>query len=136
MPFNALLVDDDPVVLKTLKSVFQTRNFTVSTAPSAKDAIAAMSGVAFDLVVTDMRMETDTAGFDVVRSAKAKGNNPVIVILSAYPIPATEWRDAGADAMFLKGGGIFKILDDLDQLVRDRAGNPSPNVDRAHFGTS
>jgi DNA-binding response OmpR family regulator len=121
MPFTALLVDDDSAILSTLKSVFEMRGFEVSTASSAAEAAATLAGFSFDLVVTDMRMETDTAGFDVVRHAKSKANHPVVVILSAFPIPYTEWRNAGVDAMFMKGGGIFRILDDIERLLQTHA---------------
>jgi CheY-like chemotaxis protein len=121
MPFTALLVDDDTVVLQTLKSVFETRAFEVSTAVSASEAASAIASHSFDLIVTDMRMETDTAGFDVVNHAKAAENNPVIVVLSAYPIPAAEWREAGAHAAFMKGGGVFRILDDIERMLHAHA---------------
>ena len=118
MPFTALLVDDDATVLQTLKAVFETREFDVSTAVSAGEAVSTLARLSFDLVVTDMRMETDRSGYEVVRQAKSTANRPVVVILSAYPIPVTEWRKAGADAMFMKGGGIFRILDDIERLLR------------------
>lgn len=118
MPFTALLVDDDAAVLKTLKAVFETREFDVSTAVSAGEAVSTLARLSFDLVVTDMRMETDSSGYEVVRHAKSTANRPVVIILSAYPIPVTEWRKAGADAMFMKGGGIFRILDDIERLLR------------------
>jgi CheY-like chemotaxis protein len=118
MPFNVLIVDDDPPVLQTLKSVFETRDFQVSTANSGAEAAQKLSEVPFDLVVTDMRMETPTSGFEVVRTGKDKDSPPAVVILSAYPIPVTEWRAAGADGMFMKGGGIARMLDDLEHLVR------------------
>jgi len=121
MPFHTLIVDDDDAVLKTLKSVFETRDFEVSTAVSAADAVSLLARLPFDLVVTDMRMETETAGFEVVRRAKSVITQPVVVILSAYPIPSSEWRAAGADAMFMKGGGIFRILDDIERLLHAHA---------------
>ncbi len=123
MTFTALLVDDDTAILQTLKAVFQTRDFDVSTAVSAGEAISTMAQLSFDLVVTDMRMETDTSGFEVVRHAKSTTNRTVVVILSAFPIPLTDWRTAGADAMFVKGGGIFRILDDIEQLLHRQADN-------------
>jgi hypothetical protein len=72
-----------------------------------------------------MRMESETAGFEVVRHAKLAANPPVVIILSAYPIPGSEWRPAGADGMFMKGGGIFRILDDIEKLLHGHAANRS-----------
>jgi len=65
-----------------------------------------------------MRMEHETAGFEVVRHAKSGEHRPVVIILSAYPIPVSEWRSAGADGMFMKGGGIFRMLDDIERLLK------------------
>lgn len=121
MTFTALLADDDTMVLQTLRMVFEKRKFVVSTADSAAQAVALLDQGSFDLVVTDMRMETDTSGFEVVRHAKANARPPVVVILSAFPIPASDWRKAGADAMFEKGGGVFRLLDDIERLLRANA---------------
>jgi CheY-like chemotaxis protein len=118
MPLKALLVDDDPLVLKTLKGIFEYKKFDVSTATSAQGAISALAQATYDVVVSDMRMETDFAGYEVVRHAKSQRNRPLVVILSAYPIPAAEWRSSGADAMFIKGGGVFRILEDIERLLR------------------
>lgn len=118
MPFTTLLVDDDSTILTTLKGVFETRDFDVSTALSAGDALRTLERMSFDLVVTDMRMESETSGFEVVRYAKSTSSRPVVILLSAYPIPVSDWRNAGADAMFMKGGGIFRILDDIERLLR------------------
>jgi CheY-like chemotaxis protein len=125
MPFTALLVDDDSMILATLKGIFEMRDFNVSTAISAGDALRMLEQSSFDLVVTDMRMETETSGFEVVRYAKSIGNRPVVVILTAYPIPKSEWRKAGADATFLKGGGILRILDDIERLLRKPPKQPA-----------
>jgi CheY-like chemotaxis protein len=120
MSFDVLLVDDDRIVLGSLKHAFETRCFHVLTAVSAQDAIRMLAHGFFDLIVTDMRMETSTAGFDVVRSAKSKGYNPVVVILSAFPIPPAEWRKSGADAMFMKGDRICPMFDVIRRLLRAR----------------
>jgi CheY-like chemotaxis protein len=115
--YKALIADDDPAVLQTLKMLFEARHFEVFAASSAQDAISALATAAFDLVVTDMRMESETSGFDVLRTAKVQKHKPVVVILSAYPIPAAEWRAAGADAMFMKGGGAFHMIDDIEHIL-------------------
>lgn len=125
MPFTTLLVDDDSAILTTLKAIFESRSFQVSTAISGGEAISTLEQNSFDLVVTDMRMETEISGFEVVRYAKSMADRPVVIILSAYPIPASEWRIAGADAMFMKGGGIFRMLDDIERLLRNSAKLPS-----------
>ncbi len=115
---SVLLVDDDHPILHMLKSIFESHHFSVSMASSAAEAVRVLDASFFDLVVTDIRMENPTAGYDVIRAAKRQPKPPVVVILSAFPIPAPEWRAAGADAMFMKGGGITRMLDDVQRMVR------------------
>ncbi len=119
-----LLVDDDVAVLRSLKSVFETRDFQVSTATSTPEAVRALELGDFDVVVTDMRMEKHTSGYDIIRAARQQAQRPTLVVLSGFPIPASEWRAGGADAMFMKGAGVFRMLDDIDRLMgeRDRQG--------------
>ncbi len=125
MAIDVLLVDDDAEVLRALTTIFETCDFRVRTASSAAEAIRALAEHPFDLVVTDMRMETQTAGYDVLRAAKGRPNGPAVAILSAFPIPATEWRHAGADTMFLKGVSIDRMLGDLERLAARRRRTPA-----------
>src|SRR5512146_1803549 len=116
MATTVLLVEDDGLVLEMLKCVFEQRGFTVFTATSGGEAVSALKRASFDVVVTDMRMETSTSGFDVVRAAKAQHDPPIAVILSAYPLAGAAWRHSGADAMFMKGADVKGMLDDLQKL--------------------
>lgn len=120
MAAQVLIVDDDAMILRTLADVFRVRQFEVSTAASGEEAIAILAERNFDLVLTDMRMETPLAGYDVVRAAKAHSCKPLVVVLSAYPIPAPEWKRTGADAMFMKGSGVVRMLDEIVEMVSRR----------------
>ncbi len=118
--YKALIVDDDAAVLSTLRMLFQARHFEVTTATCARDAVLILGKNSFDLVVTDMRMETHTSGFDVVRNAKSLSCAPVVVILSAFPIPANEWRTVGADAIFAKGAGSFAMIKNIEDMLNSQ----------------
>ena len=115
---SMLLVDDDAAARDVLCSVFEGREFDVLTAASAAEAQAVLSVFAFDLVVTDLHMESEYAGYDVVRCAKSAQEQPVSVILSSSPIPATEWQAAGADAAFLKSAGLRKMVESIERRLR------------------
>lgn len=117
---NTLLVDDQPFVLDALAEAFENRAFSVKKADSLGAALQALNSYRFELVVTDMRMETPTSGFDVVKAAKARPEAPVVVILTAFPLPSSEWRRAGADTLTMKGKNIDLLLDELEQLVLRR----------------
>ena len=70
MKRRILLVDDDVTVLLTLKAVLELNQFEVQTAGSASEAVQKLDSGTYDMVITDSRMETDDAGFHVIRAAR------------------------------------------------------------------
>ena len=70
MKRKILLVDDDATVLLTLKAVLELNQFDVQTASSAAEGIEKLISGEYDMVITDSRMETDDAGFHVIRAAR------------------------------------------------------------------
>ncbi|HWC18606.1 MAG TPA: response regulator [Terriglobales bacterium] len=115
-----LIVDDEPAILGLLKSVLQLASFEIESARSAAEAKLRLSENKFDIVLTDMRMETRTAGFEVVRAARQLQPRPAIAILTAFPISPAEWRPCGADALIVKGTDIINLPDKLRALAQLR----------------
>jgi CheY-like chemotaxis protein len=99
---RALVVDDEPSLVFTLQLILESNGFEVETANSSQEARRKLDTATFQIVVTDLRMETPRAGEDVIRCAKAKPNRPVAVLHTAYPVPELEWKSWGADALFEK----------------------------------
>ncbi len=120
MPTRVLLVDDDPVVLSTLKVVFQSRGYTVTTAESARAAKEKVGKAEFELVVTDMKMESDTAGFQVAQAARLQPHKPAVIILTAFPLLAAQWKQAGAHAILLKPTNINEMWRVIDEVLTAR----------------
>jgi CheY-like chemotaxis protein len=106
---RVLLVDDEPSIRFLLAEILRGEGFAVMAAGSAAEARQRLEEEVFDLVVTDLRMETPTAGFEVVQAAAARTPRPGIVILTAFPVPLAEWRPSGADLLFVKGGNIHAL---------------------------
>lgn len=103
-----------------MKIVFETDGYTVVTAASAAEAIGLLSADSFQAVITDMKMESENAGYEVVREARALPNPPVIIILTAYPLRSEDWRDAGADAVASKPSSMAQLLNTVAELLRQR----------------
>lgn len=119
--FKALLVDDEEAILTMLARVLEMNGFSVLTANSAQRGAAMLAqGESFDIVVTDLKMESPLAGFDVVKAANQAVPRPVIVILSAFPVPASDWKNAGADALCVKGVNTFALPAQLKTLLQQR----------------
>ena len=114
---RVLLVDDEEAIRKLLSSVLEMADFEVTTAGSAREGIQKLGTEPFDLVLTDLRMETPLAGYDVVKAAKKLAERPISVIVTAFPVPPAEWRSVGADALFTKGLETFRMADQLKKLL-------------------
>ncbi|HET7805528.1 MAG TPA: hybrid sensor histidine kinase/response regulator [Pseudolabrys sp.] len=92
-PSTVLLVDDSPFFLNMLTPVLQAAGYVVTTAASARDALAILSeGQAFDVAITDIEMP-DMDGFqfaDAVRGDPRTGNLPIIALSSVVSPDAIE----------------------------------------------
>jgi DNA-binding response OmpR family regulator len=115
-----LIVDDEASILNMLRSVLEIASFEIEVAKSAADAKSRLSEQTFDIVLTDMRMETPTAGYEVIRIAKQLSPRPAIAILTAFPMSPADWRPSGADALLVKGQDILSLPDKLRALVKQR----------------
>src|SRR6185312_266130 len=86
------------------KSIFEVHGngFKVQTASSAKEAIRCLENSEFDLVITDMKMERDTSGYDVIRAANKQLYKPAVAILTSYPLLGHDWNSEAAKSMLVK----------------------------------
>ena len=92
MKRRILLIDDELAILLTLKAILEMNGFEVETASSAREGIKKLENNAYNMVITDMRMEHETAGYDVIRAARQQPYNPATSILTAYPSLGTAWK--------------------------------------------
>ncbi len=123
MPHHVLLVDDDTLVLKVLRTVLDHDEFRVTTATDGPAALEIMAADPADVVVCDVVMPR-MDGYEVCRRIKsdpATAEVPV-VLLTAMAGPESEamGRRAGCDAFVNKP---FRPLELLG-VVRD-LGKPS-----------
>src|SRR6266511_2242651 len=70
MKRRILLADDELTILLTLKAILEMNGFEVETAASAREAKKKLRNGTYDMVITDMWMETETAGLEVIRAAR------------------------------------------------------------------
>ena len=97
---RVLLVDDEVTVLLTLKAVLEISGFDVDTAASAREARSKIKLHEYQMVITDMRMESDAAGREVIQAARTAAYHPAVALLTAFP--DDDWADIGADKMLVK----------------------------------
>ncbi len=70
MSKKVIFVDDEPVVLKLMKTRLETRGFTVETASSGLEAITKAQAWNPDIILLDVIMP-DLDGFETCRRLKA-----------------------------------------------------------------
>src|SRR5438874_2077143 len=102
MKGRVLMADDDPSLLRCFAAFLERENFEVETVCSAASAIAALDTGEFDVVITDMSMETQTAGYDVARAAQSQPYQPEVVVFTSSEIPPAEWKKRGIRQLFNK----------------------------------
>jgi DNA-binding response OmpR family regulator len=112
-----LLVDDDVTVLLTLKAVLELHEFEVQTASSAADAVKKLASGVYEMVITDARMETDDAGFHVIRAARQQAYRPATALLTAYPPPNADWKNNGVQSLLVKPVGTQDLLRQIEALL-------------------
>jgi len=114
---RVLLVDDEVAILLTLKAVLEINGFTVDTATSAREAEHKLRNADYHMVITDMRMESDAAGIDVVKAAKAAPCNPAVAVLTAFPDEGADYSSDGADELLVKPMNVQQLVVQMEALL-------------------
>lgn len=117
MKRRILLVDDELAILLTLRAILEMNGFEVETAASAKEAAGKLLAREFHMIITDMRMETETAGYEVIRLARKQAYNPATAILTAFPALGSDWKHEGAQSLLVKPVGTEDLLRQIESLL-------------------
>ncbi len=130
MKRRILLVDDEVAVLLTLKAVLEISGFEVDTAASAREGKHQLRTQQFDMVITDMRMESDAAGAEVIEAARSASYKPAVALLTAFPLADEDWQSMGADKMLVKPMQTRVLLQQIEKLfesheARQRSAAPA-----------
>jgi DNA-binding response OmpR family regulator len=117
MKRRILLVDDELAILLTLKTILEINGFDVETATSAKEGISKLKANSYHMVITDMKMESDRAGYEVIRSAKKADYHPAVAILTAFPLLGGDWQSEGVQSMLVKPMNTDELLRQIEVLL-------------------
>jgi DNA-binding response OmpR family regulator len=112
---RVLLVDDEVSILLTMKAVLEISGFEVDTAASAREARSKIKLREYQMVITDMRMESDAAGRDVIQAARTAAYHPAVALLTAFP--DDDWADIGADKMLVKPMQTAVLLRQIEKML-------------------
>ncbi len=127
MKRRILLVDDDLAVLLTLKAVLEFHGFEVETASNTFEAFARLESSTYQMVISDLRMETEDAGLKVILAARRQSYDPATALLTAYPPSAAlltayppsgqHWEKEHSDSLLIKPMGTKDLLRQVEALL-------------------
>jgi two-component system response regulator PilR (NtrC family) len=113
---NLLVVDDDLSMREMLEVMLTSEGYDVEYAENGVKAIQMLKGKAYDLILCDIRMEP-VGGLEVLREAKARLPQTVVIMISAYATTETA-------VMAMKEGAYDYIpkpfnVDEVKQTIRN-----------------
>jgi DNA-binding NtrC family response regulator len=82
-PFRVLVVDDEPAPRELVAGFLRKHGFEVAEAGGGDAALARFRQEAFDLVLTDQRME-GVSGLDLLRAVRAINPEAGVIVMTAY----------------------------------------------------
>jgi DNA-binding response OmpR family regulator len=129
MKRRILLVDDEVAVLLTMKAILEISGFDVDTAASARDGKLKLRKSEYHMVITDMRMENDEAGAEVIRAAREAAYHPAVALLTAFPLADEDWQELGADKMLVKPMHTRILLQQIERLMNTHVGESANDND-------
>ncbi|HEY6274464.1 MAG TPA: response regulator [Terriglobales bacterium] len=117
MKRRILLADDEIAILLTLKAILEIHGFEVETAASGGEAISKLRTGSYHMVITDMKMEHERSGYEVIRAARRTEYDPAVAILTAFPMLGSEWKSEGAQSMLVKPMNTEDLLRQIEALL-------------------
>lgn len=81
---RVLVVDDDPTSRLTLQTVLEAGGYHVDAAATAAEAVGKLDLQEYELVLSDLQMESPEAGLKVIAHAKMMDYKPATAIVTTY----------------------------------------------------
>ncbi|MBN2172357.1 MAG: sigma-54-dependent Fis family transcriptional regulator [Candidatus Krumholzibacteriota bacterium] len=130
-----LVADDEPKLTRLLAESLAGEDREVVTARTAEEAWRLFDDGGADLVVTDLRMETEEAGLDLLRRIQsARPGTPTILMTAFATIKAgVRALELGAVEYLVKPVRFRALRETVDRLLAEReAPAPAPAGDLPH----
>ncbi len=108
---SILIIDDDPLIRKTLSSHLSRQGFETRSAEDGETGLEAQAGHNPDLILLDVRLP-DLDGLEVLRRIREKSPRAVVVIMTAYD-------DMKTTVEAVKSGAFEYLVKPLDFVALD-----------------
>ncbi|HZT38695.1 MAG TPA: response regulator [Bryobacteraceae bacterium] len=115
---RVLLVDDDPTSRLTLKTVLEAGGYAVDSAASAAEAVGKLEEREYELVLSDLQMESPEAGLKVLAHARMMEYKPAMALVTTYRNPKPDGQN---ESVLIKPEDVPGLLTKVAELISERA---------------
>ena len=118
---KVLVVDDEPIVLKSCRMVLEAEGFEVMMAGSAQEALAAIEAHAPGLLLVDVKMPV-LDGMYLMRQVRERRPGMPIIVMSGYSTRDTirEALELGAATFIAKPFTPDELTDTVRSVLKTR----------------
>jgi CheY-like chemotaxis protein len=116
---RVLLVDDDVTARLTLQTVLEAGGYHVDAAASAAEAVGKLDDQEYELVLTDLRMESPEAGLKVLAHARMMDYKPATALVTTYQDSNSRGNSDGT--VLIEPEDLPGLLGRVADLVSERA---------------
>jgi len=119
---RVLLVDDDPTSRLTLQTVLEAGGYRVDAAASAAEAVGKLEEQEYQLVLSDLQMESPRAGLQVLAHARMMDYKPATAIVTTYQNAKPQnAKPQKQSRMLIKPEDVPGLLSKVANLISERA---------------
>ncbi|MDX2153880.1 MAG: response regulator [Bryobacteraceae bacterium] len=115
---RVLLADDDPTARLTLQTVLRASGYQVDAAASAAEAVGKLDEHEYELVLSDLEMETPESGLRVLAHARNMNYKPATALIASY---RPEQNSLEERQVLIEPEDVPEILDQVANLISERA---------------
>lgn len=112
-PERILIVDDEDLIVLSMRRYFERLGYTVDSAYELEEAQALLAAYRYDLVIADLRLTGigGVEGLQIVSDVHRRSADTRVILLSAFGTPEIEREsyNRGADAFLHKPKAMMEI---------------------------
>ena len=114
---RVLVVDDDVASRLTLQTVLEAGGYRVDAAATAAEAVGKMEDQEYELVLSDLQMESPDAGLKVIAHARMMDYKPATALVTTYQNGGS--REGGP--LLIQPQDVPTLLGKVAELIGGRA---------------
>lgn len=121
---RVLLADTGLASRLAIKTILSTAGYAVSGAATAAEAIGKLDEHEYQLVLADLRAESEEAGPRLLAYARQKDFHPATALLSSDMSETSGWDISGSSenrTIHMSNDNVYHLLDRVAELISQRA---------------